>query len=41
MDLVLVGLGIDKDLANVVEAAAEEVLAELLETGTGKGGVEI
>lgn len=41
VDLVLVDLDIDKDLADEVEGAVEEVLAELLETGTGKGGVEV
>lgn len=41
MDLVLVDLGIDKDLADGVENAAEEGLAGLLETSTGKGGVEV
>lgn len=43
-DLVHVGLvdlGVAEDLLDGLEGAAEEVLAELLETGTGEGGVEI
>ena len=41
MNLCLVDLRVTEDLLDGLEGAAEEVLAELLETGTGKGGVEI
>ena len=37
----LVDLGVTEDTLNGLHGAAEEVLAELLETGTGDGGVEV
>ena len=37
----LVDLGVTEDLLDGLESGAEEVLAELLETGTGERGVEI
>lgn len=37
----LVNLGVTEDTLNGLHGAAEEVLAELLETGTGDGGVEV
>ena len=37
----LVHLGVTDDLLDGVKSTAEEVLVELLETGTGHGGVEI
>ena len=39
--LVLVDLGVDEDLADGLEGAAEEFLAELFETRAGEGGVEV
>jgi hypothetical protein len=41
VDLGLVNLGISKDTVNGLGSGTEEVLAELLETSTGNGGVEI
>jgi len=37
----LVNLGVTEDTLNGLHGATEEVLAELLETGTGDGGVEV
>ena len=37
----LVNLGVTEDTLNRLHGTAEEVLAELLETGTGDGGVEV
>jgi hypothetical protein len=37
----LVDLRVAKDLLDRVKSRAEEILAELLETGTGDGGVEV
>jgi hypothetical protein len=37
----LVDLRIAKDLFDGLKSAAEQVLAELLEAGTGKGSVEV
>jgi len=37
----LVNLGVTEDTLDGLHGAAEEVLAELLETGTGDGGVEV
>ena len=39
--LSLVDLRVAKDLLHGLETAAEEVLAELFETGTSEGGVEV
>ena len=41
MDRRLVDLGVTESALNGLHGAAEEVLAELLETGTGDGGVEV
>ena len=41
MEVGLVDLGFTEDLLDGLESGAEEVLAELLETGTGEGGVEV
>ena len=41
MDVGLVDLGVTEDLLDGLESGAEEVLAELLETGTSERGVEI
>lgn len=41
MDVGLVDLGVAEDLLDGLEGAAEEVLAQLLETSTGEGGVEV
>ena len=41
MDLGLVDLGITEDLLDGLEGGAEEILAELFETRTGEGGVEV
>ena len=41
VDLGLVDLRIAEDLLNRLESAAKEILAKLLEAGTGKGGVEV
>jgi hypothetical protein len=41
VDVALVDLGVAEDLLDGLESATEEVLAELLETSTGKGGVEV
>jgi len=37
----LVNLGVTEDTLDGVHGGAEEVLAELLETSTGDGGVEV
>jgi len=39
--VALVDLGVTEDLFYGLEAAAEEILAELLDTGTGEGHVEL
>lgn len=41
VDLGLVDLGIGKDAVDGLEGRAEKILAQLLEAGTGDGGVEI
>jgi hypothetical protein len=41
VDLALVDLGVAEDTVDGLDGRAEEILAELLETGTGDGGVEI
>ena len=41
VDVGLVDLGVAEDLLDGLEGGAEEILAELLETGTGEGGVEV
>ena len=41
MDLGLVDLRVAEDLLDGLKRAAEEVLAELLETRTGEGSVEV
>jgi hypothetical protein len=41
VDLALVDLGVAEDTVDGLDGGAEEILAELLETGTGDGGVEI
>ena len=41
MHLALIDLGVVKDLFNWFESTTEEVLAELLETGTSKRSIEI
>ena len=41
MNVGLVDLGVTEDLLDGLESGAEEVLAELLETGTSERGVEI
>ena len=41
VDLGLVDLGVSQDTVDGLDSAAEEVLAQLFETGTGDGGVEI
>jgi hypothetical protein len=41
VDVGLVDLGVAEDLLNRLEGAAEEVLAELLEAGTGERGVKV
>ena len=41
MDVSLVDLGVAEDLLDGLESASEEILAQLLETGTGEGSVEV
>ncbi len=41
MDVGLVDLGITEDFLNWLQGAAEEILAELFEVGTGGGNVEV
>jgi hypothetical protein len=41
VDLALVDLGVSQDTVDGLDSGAEEVLAQLLETSTGDGGVEI
>jgi hypothetical protein len=41
VNLGLVDLGIGQDAVDGLEGRAEEILAELLETGTGDRGVEV
>jgi hypothetical protein len=41
VDLALVDLGIAEDTVDGLDGGAEEILAELLETGTSDGGVEV
>lgn len=41
MDVALVDLRVAEDLLDGLEGGAEEVLAELLKSGTGDGGVEV
>lgn len=41
VDVRLVDLGVTEDLLDRLEGGAEEILAQLLETGTGKGSVEV
>jgi hypothetical protein len=41
VDLALVDLGVGQDAVDGLNGGAEEVLAKLLETGTGDGGVEV
>jgi hypothetical protein len=41
VDQRLVDLGVAEDLLDGLESGAEEILAELPETGTSKGGVEV
>lgn len=41
MDLGLVNLGVSEDAVDGLEGRAEEILAQLLEAGTGDGGVEV
>lgn len=41
MDVRLVNLGVAEDLLDGLEGGTEEVLAELLEAGTGEGSVEV
>ena len=41
MDVSLIDLGVTKDLLDWVEGASEKILAQLLKTGTSRGGVEI
>ena len=41
VNLGLVDLRIAEDLLNRLESAAKEILAKLLEAGTGEGGVEV
>jgi hypothetical protein len=41
MDRRLVDLGITEDTLNWLHGAAEEILAQLFETSTGDGAVEV
>jgi hypothetical protein len=41
VDQVLVNLGVTENLLNRVKGATEKVRAELFETGTGDGSVEV
>ena len=41
MDLGFVNLGISEDTVDWGGGGSEEVLAELLETSTGDGGIEV
>jgi hypothetical protein len=41
VDVRFVDFGVPKDLLDGLEGTEEEVAAELLETGTGKGSIEI
>jgi hypothetical protein len=41
VDLALVNLSVGKDTVDGLDGRAEEVLAELFETSTGDGGVEV
>ena len=41
VDVALVYLGVTENLLNGLEGRAEEILAELLEAGTGERGVEV
>ena len=41
MDVGLVDLGVAEDLLDGLEGTTEQVLAELLEAGTGKRSVEV
>jgi hypothetical protein len=41
VDVRLVDLGVTEDLLDGLEGAPEEILAELLETGTGERSVEV
>uniref|UniRef100_A0A7S3NEG7 NAD-specific glutamate dehydrogenase n=1 Tax=Aureoumbra lagunensis TaxID=44058 RepID=A0A7S3NEG7_9STRA len=41
VDKGLVDLGVGKDTVDGLDSGSEEILAELLETGTGDGGVEV
>jgi NAD-specific glutamate dehydrogenase len=41
MDVRLVDLGIAENLINIAKSTTEEILAELVETGTSEGSVEV
>ena len=41
MDVRLVDLGVAEDFLNRFKSTTEEILAELFETGTSEGGVEV
>jgi hypothetical protein len=41
MNVSLVDLGVPEDLLDRLECAAEQVRAQLLETGTSEGSVEV
>ena len=41
MDIRPVDLGVTEDLLNGFKSTTEEILAELFETGTSEGGVEV
>ena len=41
MDIRLVDLGVAEDLLNRFKSTTEKILAELFETGTSEGSVEI
>ena len=41
MDVRLIDLGVSKNLLNRFKSATEEILAELFETGTSEGSIEI
>ena len=41
VDLALVDLGVGEDAVDRLDCGAEKILAQLLETGTGDGGVEV
>lgn len=41
MNLGLVDLGVGQDTVDGLQGGAEQVLAQLLETSTGDGGVEV